>query len=127
MKIGIDGSKYILQMWMYRINKGCPRGGTLDSLRARSRPWQEVPSKCNFHDRDMARVKVLKCVKCELNLKFRRKIAISNFIILNIFGMLLYIHEWSLLVKTRSFYVQVVGPPGGSSNFSPKNGLQFPP
>ena len=58
--------------------KGYPRGGTLDSFRARSRPWQNLPPKCNIHDTDMARVKMLKCVKCELNLKFRRKIAISK-------------------------------------------------
>ena len=67
-----------------------------------------------------------KVLKCKLNLKLRRKIAIfkilgqvppSNFMILNLFGMPLYIHEWCLLVKTRSFYVQVVGPPGGVDQF----------
>ena len=45
----------------------------------------------------------------------------SNFRILNLFSIPLYIHEWCLLVKTRSFYGQVVGPPGGQANF-PKKG-----
>ena len=71
------------------------------------------------------------CVQCKLNLKFRRKIAISkiseqisnplsNFIILNLFGMPLYIQGWFLLVKTRNFYGQVVGPRGGQAIFPKK-------
>ena len=62
---------------------------------------------------------MLKRVKCELNLKFPRKIAISNFMILSLLCMPLYIHEWCS-------YVQVVGPPGGSSNLK-KSGPQFSP
>ena len=75
--------------------------------------WESSPPLNSTEKRSMLVIwsvtgnkKKLKCVQCNLNQKFRRKIDISKiwgqvpppskFIILNLFGMPLYIHEWCL-------------------------------